>query len=1000
LWIQSLEYYFKFLTEHSFRPIKKIIFNYNSVRPKGEVLKTFGGHSSGHQSLKRMFTKLDELLSNKEPVDDLNRTKLEPIDAMDISNIIAENVVSGGVRRSSQICLFDAEDEDIAEAKSGLYKQVDGEWVIDETIAHRQMSNNSIMYYSKPSREKLHKHIEDLRFSGEPGFINAEEASRRRENFEGVNPCFTGDMKLLTAEGYKTFEELNGRNDVPVVNINGDVTKGKVWSNGVKKIVKLTLSNGGYIKCTPDHKFMLKDGSNDIAENLLGKTLKSHEGENIDVISVETFGKEEVYDFNEPVTHWGVVEGVIAHNCAEILLDSRGVCNLTSLNVMSFVEDGKLNKEELFKGQKMSARAGYRMAQIEFELNDWDIINKRDRLIGTSMTGWQDMVNATDISREEEIELLEELKEVAHDEAEKIANKLDGNVPELITTVKPEGCTTKDHTRTIDQGVLFLDEINPDIYEKDEFDNIEKGNYSFNGYGIDRTYTADKKDILKVTLNNGRELKLTPSHPVSVNNKWLEAKELNVGDVINYELGNYDKEVDEELLSVSTDEFRKGDNGMMEYDLPDYMNEDLSWLVGAYYANGSFPKDKDKVHQSRIKFHCQHLAVHKKVQRIWKKQFGVETNIVKSNDRDSYTQDFGSVKIRKWFKKNGMLKESNKNFNRIPEVIRRSSKDTILSYIIGYADNDGCFHNETFCIDSINDDFIRHLQEVGEAVGISFSFIVNSERKGGYSDNNMYKCYMSRFFTDKYVFNYVNKKSVKAQERPVVNSVNCRSAEPYQVKSIEVLKDMNTYDIEVNNIHWYYQGGLRSHNTQTQMPTVSSGLHFSHSSYYIRRVRISASDPLVETAEDLGWNVKNEVGQEGEDLTTKVIEFPVKAPEGKVKGDVSAIEQLEIYKMFMEHYVDHNASITVHVRDDEWEDVEEWLWNNWDSVVGVSFISYSDNFYDLMPYEEITEEEYNEMVEDMEEFKPSLINEYERKNKGLEREINDAACESGICPVR
>ena len=182
------------------------------------------------------------------------------------------------------------------------------------------------------------------------------------------------------------------------------------------------------------------------------------------------------------------------------------------------------------------------------------------------------------------------------------------------------------------------------------------------------------------------------------------------------------------------------------------------------------------------------------------------------------------------------------------------------------------------------------------------------------------------------------------------------------------------------------------------MPTVSSGLHYNHSPYYIRRVRINANDPLVKVAEDLGWNVKNEVGQEGEDLTTKVIEFPVKAPKGKVKGSVSAIEQLETYKLFMESYVDHNASITVHVRDNEWEEVEQWLWDNWDSVVGVSFIPYNDAFYDLMPYEEIEKEEYEEMVENMEEFKPHLVNKYEKGAK--ERELEQDECENGVCPVR
>jgi len=110
---------------------------------------------------------------------------------------------------------------------------------------------------------------------------------------------------------------------------------------------------------------------------------------------------------------------------------------------------------------------------------------------------------------------------------------------------------------------------------------------------------------------------------------------------------------------------------------------------------------------------------------------------------------------------------------------------------------------------------------------------------------------------------------------------------------------------------------VKPEGTLSQLPTVSSGVHYSHSPYYIRRVRINASDPLIKVCEELGYPIFPEVGQDIETCTTKIIEFPVKAPDGITKYDVSAIEQLENYKMFMEDYVEHNCSITVHVRNDE-----------------------------------------------------------------------------------
>jgi len=155
---------------------------------------------------------------------------------------------------------------------------------------------------------------------------------------------------------------------------------------------------------------------------------------------------------------------------------------------------------------------------------------------------------------------------------------------------------------------------------------------------------------------------------------------------------------------------------------------------------------------------------------------------------------------------------------------------------------------------------------------------------------------------------------------------------------------------------------------------------------------------LVKVCEELGYKIYPEVGQEMKTCTTKVIEFPVKAPEGKTKYDVNAIEQLENYKLFMENYVDHNCSITVHVRDNEWEQVEQWVWDNWDDVVALSFLSLDDSFYQLMPYESITEEEYHNLKKEMKPFIPSILSKYEVREEELD--IGNEGCDSGICPIR
>jgi len=189
-WVQALDYLLKMLWDKDFIDIKTIIFDYDYVRPKGERLKTFGGTASGYESLKSMFSKVDKIIKKEGHNQNKERIKLRPINCLDILNTIGENVVIGGVRRTSEIALINSDDEECIKAKSNLYKQVgNGKWEIDTELIHRQMSNNAIYYKEKPSREQIHWQIEQMRYSGEPSFVNEIAGNKRRPNFNGVNPC-------------------------------------------------------------------------------------------------------------------------------------------------------------------------------------------------------------------------------------------------------------------------------------------------------------------------------------------------------------------------------------------------------------------------------------------------------------------------------------------------------------------------------------------------------------------------------------------------------------------------------------------------------------------------------------------------------------------------------------------------------------------------------------------------------------------------------------------
>ena len=499
-WQKAIEYYFDIISSKQYEDVNMIIINYDNVRPAGERLKTFGGFASGFGAIKQMFEKIDKIFINKRRRNNLQWQTIKPIDCLDIGTIIAENVVAGGVRRSAEIIFCDKDDLDILNAKQNLYYQDGkGNWISNQDILHRTLSNNTVFYHEKPTKEELIHQFDLIRTSGEPAFANMQEMKRRRPDVQGGNPCF------------------------------------------------------------------------------------------------------------------------------EILLKDRTVCNLTEVNLMGFVNgDGSYDKQKMLFAQKLSATMGYRMATIELELHEWNVASKEDMLIGCSLTGVMDFKNATNISDDEFKKLLADLRKVAHDTANELADRVRMNRPKLYTCVKPSG-------------------------------------------------------------------------------------------------------------SIS------------------------------------------------------------------------------------------------------------------------------------------------------------------------------------------------------------------------------------------------------------------------QLPTVSSGVHFSHSPYYVRRVRVTANDPLAQAMADAGFIWHAEVGQTLENHNIKVFEFPVKAPEGKTKYDVSAIEQLELYKIIMENYVDHNASNTIHVRPNEWEEVIDWVDANWDSIVGVTFLSLDDSFYQLMPYESITEEQYNTMLDNTPKFNPNILRKFETFE---DFDILDAECDAGACPIR
>lgn len=175
----------------------------------------------------------------------------------------------------------------------------------------------------------------------------------------------------------------------------------------------------------------------------------------------------------------------------------------------------------------------------------------------------------------------------------------------------------------------------------------------------------------------------------------------------------------------------------------------------------------------------------------------------------------------------------------------------------------------------------------------------------------------------------------------------------------------------------------------------SPGVHASHSPFHIRRIQISKVDPLYEVVRKTNWHVEDYKLQPDK---IAVISFPIKSTAKRTKFDIGAIEQLDRYKRFQQTYTDQNTSITVSVQNHEWDEVADWLVENWNEFTGVSFLPLTDHKYDQAPYEDITEEKYLEMVEGLDNLDHEFVTKYMDIEKRWEDiEIDDPDCTTGAC---
>lgn len=246
----------------------KPLFDYSAIRPKGARLKTSGGKAPGPDQLKNSLNEIDKLLKSAV---EFGNSKLTSLEVHDIVCHIADAVVSGGIRRSACIVLFDQDDREMMDCKSGDW------W--NENPQRARANNSVILLRGSVSEEEFKQLLYKTRDSkaGEPGIYWTNDLDL------GTNPCLTEDSILITKHGVRKLKDVNIGDKIWTS--EGWSTVTAKWKTGIKPAYTVS-SLYGNLPCTLNH-FIVEKG--------LKKQVRD-----ADSIDSFTFVSSELYSDFEP----------------------------------------------------------------------------------------------------------------------------------------------------------------------------------------------------------------------------------------------------------------------------------------------------------------------------------------------------------------------------------------------------------------------------------------------------------------------------------------------------------------------------------------------------------------------------------------------------------------------------------------------------------------------------------------------------------------------------
>ncbi len=949
---------------------KDLKFDYSKIRPAGARLKRMGGRSSGPEPLRALFDFVRNRILNNQG------KRLASIDVHDIICKIGELVVMGGVRRSALISLSDLGDEEIRKAKMGHYYI---------TESQRSMANNSTVYNEKPTATQFLEEWLSLAKSGtgERGIFNRgglkkQLPARRWKEFKkywqksGINPCVAANTLVYVADGRgnvpikKLAEE--GK-DVPVFCID---KKGKIVIHYMRNprltrknqpIYKVTLDDGSTIKTTADHKFRLKS-----EEYREVKDLKP--GDSLDILTrFEASIKDILSEENaRSQDYWWVNKG-LRSNLAEHRLIAEFHHNIKIPH--NYIVHHKDRNAQNNNPQNLEI-----MTKEEHDALHGDLMLGDNNPMRRASKEWSDKKwagyklrhsknnrgdknkNFSGVTNEElkgHVLKLTETLGYRFSNVDWIKYAKENNLPQNFSKWRREHLG----------GILGLAKWAAQEFGFEHIDadpRAEKSYKKYTSQGYNCEIIDGRLFIVKRCEVCGKEFRVKPSrreHGVCTISCELKRKW-------------QDKFFKAEFINRLKKAHRQRKEEVKKAQAQIY--SDLKFELGRVPFKKEWGKE------------CKKNKISSEISRI-SSPFRYYNDL--KGSADMYNHKVASVEFAGY------------------EDVYNGTVDEFHNFFVGGFKGETKNKKRKFA-------YLNNLN-CGEIILRSREFCNLAEVVARPEDTEqsllkkikiatILGTYQSTL-TD---FSYISKQWKKncEEERLLGVSITGQWDCP-TVRQPVVLRKLRQKALEVNREYAQRFGinpstavtSVKPSGTVSQLVDSASGMHPRHAPFYIRRIRISANDPLFHMLREQKMSYRPEVGQTEASATTYVLSFPVKAPQTPPKSvfrnDLDAFQQLEYWKRVKENYTEHNPSITILIGENEWLRVANWLYENWDILGGLTFLPRDKHLYQLAPFEEIDEKKYNQLMSHFPEIDFSQILTYEREDNTT----GAPGCEGTTCEV-